>query len=136
MSEKLSTKEYAEKLLYTPEYAADKQADVKEKAAAFAEGYKKFMDSAKTEREAAVVSEQMLLAAGYKAFEPKKAYAPGEKVYFTAIPEPGKQLTQFKIFDPNKEIDLTNFVLDVGENENEYYFIMVAHEMIVDCVFE
>ena len=82
MSEKLSTKEYAEKLLYTPEYAADKQANVKEKAAAFAEGYKKFMDSAKTEREAAVVSEQMLLAAGYKAFEPKKAYAPGEKVYF------------------------------------------------------
>ena len=29
MSEKLSTEEYAEKLLYTPEYAADKQADVK-----------------------------------------------------------------------------------------------------------
>ena len=82
MSEKLTAKEYAEKLLYTPEYAADKQADVKEKAAAFAEGYKKFMDSAKTEREAAVVSEQMLLAAGYKAFEPKKAYAPGEKIYF------------------------------------------------------
>ena len=82
MSEKLSAKQYAEQLLYKPEYAADKQADVKEKAAAFAEGYKKFMDSAKTEREAAVVSEQMLLAAGYKAFEPKKAYAPGEKVYF------------------------------------------------------
>ena len=82
MSEKLTAKEYAEKLLYTPEYAADKQADVKEKAAAFAEGYKKFMDSAKTEREAAVVSEQMLLAAGYKAFEPKKVYAPGEKIYF------------------------------------------------------
>ena len=82
MSEKFTAKEYAEKLLYTPEYAADKQADVKEKAAAFAEGYKKFMDSAKTEREAAVVSEQMLLAAGYKAFEPKKVYAPGEKVYF------------------------------------------------------
>ena len=29
MSEKLTAKEYAEKLLYTPEYAADKQADVK-----------------------------------------------------------------------------------------------------------
>ena len=76
MSEKLTAKEYAEKLLYTPEYAADKQADVKEKAAAFAEGYKKFMDSAKTEREAAVVSEQMLLAAGYKTFEPKKGLRP------------------------------------------------------------
>ena len=59
MSEKLTAKEYAEKLLYTPEYAADKQADVKEKAAAFAEGYKKFMDSAKTEREAAVARSPM-----------------------------------------------------------------------------
>ncbi len=76
MSEKLTAKEYAEKLLYTPEYAADKQADVKEKAAAFAEGYKKFMDSAKTEREVAVVSEQMLLAAGYKPFEPEKGLRP------------------------------------------------------------
>ena len=82
MSEKLSAKQYAEQLLYKPEYAADKQPDVKEKAAAFAEGYKNFLDHAKTEREAAVTSEQMLLAAGYKPFEPKKTYAPGEKIYF------------------------------------------------------
>mgnify|MGYP000266019687 FL=1 len=82
MSEKLTAKEYAEKLLYTPEYAADKQPDVKEKAAAFAEGYKNFLDHAKTEREAAATSEQMLLAAGYRPFEPKKTYAPGEKIYF------------------------------------------------------
>ena len=81
MSEKLTAKEYAEKLLYTPEYAADKQADVKAKAAAFAEGYKKFMDSAKTEREAAVVSEQMLLLPATRLLS-QKAYAPGEKVYF------------------------------------------------------
>ena len=82
MSEKLSAKQYAEQLLYKPEYAADKQPDVKEKAAAFAEGYKNFLDHAKTEREAATTSEQMLLAAGYKPFEPKKTYAPGEKIYF------------------------------------------------------
>ena len=82
MSEKLSAKQYAEQLLYKPEYAADKQPDVKEKAAAFAEGYKNFLDHAKTEREAAATSEQMLLAAGYKPFEPKKTYAPGEKIYF------------------------------------------------------
>ena len=82
MSEKLSAKQYAEQLLYQPEYAADKQPDVKEKAAAFAEGYKNFLDHAKTEREAAATSEQMLLAAGYKPFEPKKTYAPGEKIYF------------------------------------------------------
>ena len=42
--------------------AADKQPDVKEKAAAFAEGYKNFLDHAKTEREAAATSEQMLRA--------------------------------------------------------------------------
>ena len=82
MSEKLSAKQYAEQLLYKPEYAADKQPDVKEKAAAFAEGYKNFLDHAKTEREAAATSEQMLLAAGYKPFEPKKTYVPGEKIYF------------------------------------------------------
>ena len=82
MSEKVSAKQYAEQLLYKPEYAADKQPDVKEKAAAFAEGYKNFLDHAKTEREAAATSEQMLLAAGYKPFEPKKTYAPGEKIYF------------------------------------------------------
>ena len=82
MAEKTPNQQLAEKLLYKPAYVADKDADVKQKAHDFAEGYKKFMDSAKTEREAAVVSEQMLLAAGYKAFEPKKAYAPGEKVYF------------------------------------------------------
>ena len=40
MSEKLTAKQAAEQLLYKPEYAADKRADVKEKAAAFAEGYK------------------------------------------------------------------------------------------------
>ena len=82
MAEKTPNQQLAEKLLYKPAYVTDKDADVKQKAHDFAEGYKKFMDSAKTEREAAVVSEQMLLAAGYKAFEPKKAYAPGEKVYF------------------------------------------------------
>ena len=36
MSEKLTAKQAAEQLLYKPEYAADKSADVKEKAAAFA----------------------------------------------------------------------------------------------------
>ena len=76
MSEKLSAKQYAEQLLYKPEYAADKQPDVKEKAAAFAEGYKNFLDHAKTEREAAATSEQMLLAAGYKPLSRKRPMHP------------------------------------------------------------
>ena len=82
MSEKLTAKQYAEKLLYTPAYAADADADVKAKASAFAEGYKKFLDASKTEREAAATSEQMLKDAGYQVFEPKKVYAPGDKIYF------------------------------------------------------
>ena len=75
MSEKLTAKQAAEQLLYKPEYAADKSADVKEKAAAFAEGYKAFLNAAKTEREAAAASEnerclfsvvQLLLAQKYR----------------------------------------------------------------------
>ena len=62
MSEKLTAKQAAEQLLYKPEYAADKSADVKEKAAAFAEGYKAFLNAAKTEREAAAYDEAAVQA--------------------------------------------------------------------------
>ena len=82
MSEMLTAKQAAEQLLYQPEYAADKNADVKAKAAAFAEGYKTFLNAAKTEREAAAASEKLLVEAGYEKFEPKKVYAPGQKIYF------------------------------------------------------
>ena len=74
MSEKLTAKQAAEQLLYKPEYAADKSTGVKKEAAAFAEGYKAFLNAAKTEREAAAVSEKMLLEAGYEKFEPKKIF--------------------------------------------------------------
>ena len=50
MSEKLTAKQAAEQLLYKPEYAADKNTGVKKEAAAFAEGYKAFLNAAKTER--------------------------------------------------------------------------------------
>lgn len=52
------------------------------RASAFAEGYKKYLDAAKTEREAAAESEKQLLAAGYQLFDPKKTYAAGDKIYF------------------------------------------------------
>ena len=85
MSEKLTAKQAAEQLLYKPEYAADKSTGVKKEAAAFAEGYKKFLDAGKTEREVAAESEQMLKDAGYQQFDPKKTYAPGDKVYFSQL---------------------------------------------------
>ena len=56
MAEKTPTQQLAEKLLYKPAYVADKDADVKQKAHAFAEGYKKFLDNCKTEREVAAES--------------------------------------------------------------------------------
>ena len=41
MAEKTPNQQLAEKLLYKPAYVADKDADVKQKAHDFAEGYKK-----------------------------------------------------------------------------------------------
>ncbi len=85
MAEKTPTQQLAEKLLYTPAYAADKDASVKQAAHDFAEGYKKFLDAGKTEREVAAESEQMLKDAGYEKFDPKKTYKPGDKVYFIQL---------------------------------------------------
>ena len=82
MAEKTPNQQLAEKLLYKPAYVTDKDADVKQKAHDFAEGYKKFLDNGKTEREVAAESEQMLKDAGYVEFDPKKTYNPGDKVYF------------------------------------------------------
>ena len=82
MAEKTPNQQLAEKLLFKPAYVGDKSAAVKQEAHAFAEGYKKFLDAGKTEREVAAESEQMLKDAGYQQFDPKKTYAPGDKVYF------------------------------------------------------
>ena len=85
MAEKTPTQQLAEKLLYKTSYAADKDASVKQAAHDFAEGYKKFLDAGKTEREVAAESEQMLKDAGYEQFDPKKTYQPGDKVYFIQL---------------------------------------------------
>ena len=66
MAEKTPNQQLAEKLLFKPAYAGDKSAAVKQEAHAFAEGYKKFLDAGKTEREVAAESEQMLKDAGYQ----------------------------------------------------------------------
>ena len=85
MAEKTPNQQLAEKLLFKPAYVGDKSAAVKQEAHAFAEGYKKFLDAGKTEREVAAESEQMLKNAGYQQFDPKKTYAPGDKVYFSQL---------------------------------------------------
>lgn len=56
--------------------------DQKEEAFAYCEGYKKFLDKGKTEREFVWESVNTLKAAGYVPFEPEKEYKAGDKVYF------------------------------------------------------
>ncbi len=51
-------------------------------AANYCEGYKKFLDTAKTEREAAKEALRLALAKGFVPFERGKKYSAGDKVYF------------------------------------------------------
>ena len=55
--------------------------EITEKAFAFSEDYKVFLDEAKIEREAADFAEKLLTEAGYTVFDPQKEYKPGDKVY-------------------------------------------------------
>lgn len=63
-----------------PLIAMEDPAEV-EKAFAFCEDYKDFLDEAKIEREAAAYAEKLLAEAGYAVFDPHKSYQPGDKVY-------------------------------------------------------
>ncbi len=47
----------------------------------FCEGYKKFLDLAKTEREAVEITIEMAREKGFTAFDPSKTYQPGDRVY-------------------------------------------------------
>lgn len=52
------------------------------KADEFCEGYKSFLDSSKTEREAVATTVAMAEKCGYTAFDRTKTYKPGDKVYY------------------------------------------------------
>ena len=71
----------ADQLLYKAAHPADNAPELAEEANAFCEGYKAFLDRAKTEREAVTVGAAMLQQAGYRVFDPDARYQPGDKVY-------------------------------------------------------
>ena len=77
----MKTTEELKALLYKNETVADAAPDALQAAQDFCEGYKTFLDNAKTEREAVRTSEKLLLDAGYKKFVPGEKLAPGTKVY-------------------------------------------------------
>ena len=75
----MKTTQELKELLYKNKTVADQQPDAIAEANAFCEGYKAFLNAAKTEREAAAYSEQLLKQAGYKPFVPGMALNAGDR---------------------------------------------------------
>ena len=82
-AKKPDTKKLAKELLNDKTHGAKKvgTAELK-KAFKFAEGYKDFLDVAKTERESVDYAVQAAEAAGFVAFDPARKYKAGDKVYY------------------------------------------------------
>ena len=75
--------ELKKELFYKPTHAGAVISDDEMKNAdAFCEGYKIFLNNAKTEREATEVVKQEAIKRGYSEFDPYKQYKAGEKIYF------------------------------------------------------
>ena len=81
--EKTKIEEMKEKLFYNPKHAScvinEGETEI---ADGFCEGYKTFLDKAKTEREAAAEIIALAKANGYVEFIPGEKYSAGEKVYY------------------------------------------------------
>ncbi len=78
-----TVEELKKELFYKPQHAsAVVEENEVEKADAFAEGYKKFLDNAKTEREAVAVVLEDAKNKGFEEFNPEKQYKAGDKVYY------------------------------------------------------
>ena len=82
-NEKVDAKELAKKLLNDRTHGAAKVgAKELEKADAFCEGYKDFLNCAKTERETVSWAVQTAEEAGFVPFDPQKKYKAGDRVYY------------------------------------------------------
>lgn len=75
-------KELKEKLFINRKNGRFADSEVLEKADKYCEGYKKFLDNAKTEREAVKTAVALAEEKGFVPFEIGKEYKAGEKVYF------------------------------------------------------
>lgn len=76
-------KELKEKLFYTRKNGRLKvDTATLDLAESYAQGYKEFLDNAKTEREAVKTAIEMAENKGFKPFEIGKEYKAGDKVYF------------------------------------------------------
>ncbi len=79
----MSIENMKKELFYTPEHASKVCDDsVVNEADSFAEGYKSFLNDAKTEREATQLVLEKAINKGFVKFEQDKKYSTGDKVYF------------------------------------------------------
>ena len=77
-----STKELQKSLTWEFPNIAKEAPQQKEAAFAYCEGYKAFLNAAKTEREFTAEAVKLLQQAGYQPYEVGKEYQAGEKVYY------------------------------------------------------
>ncbi len=82
MSKKTKGKELQQQLTWEFSHIGKEKPEQEEKAFKYCEGYKGFLDTGKTERECVKEAVRMLEKGGYKPFDPKASYEPGDKVYY------------------------------------------------------
>ncbi|MFV0414097.1 MAG: aminopeptidase [Oscillospiraceae bacterium] len=80
-TKKSEGKKLSDSLLYTQKHSADHAPASVAKANKFSEGYKKFLDAAKTEREAVRHSVALLEKNGYTPYKEGAVYNAGDKIY-------------------------------------------------------
>lgn len=81
-TKKSKAEELKEKLFYTQKHASLIMSDDEQKKAdKYCEGYKKFLDAGKTERQASAEAVRMAEKAGFVPFDKKAEYKAGDKVY-------------------------------------------------------
>ena len=78
----MSGKDLEKELLWEAPHIAKEAPEQRAEADAFCEGYKKFLDASKTERECVKASVAMLKEAGYTEFDRTKTYGPGDKIFW------------------------------------------------------
>ena len=85
---KSQVKELKEKLLSSPKNSIQilSESAVK-KCDKFCEGYKEFLDNAKTEREATIEAVKLAKAYGFTEYDPKKKLNAGDKIYYAWNPD-------------------------------------------------
>lgn len=78
----MNGKDLEKALLWEAPHIGEKAPEQIPEAQNFCEGYKTFLNEGKTERECVKKAVSLLTNAGYKEFDPKASYKPGDKIYW------------------------------------------------------